>query len=255
LIGAIGILVYRQSAIRKAANSRLTLINGQLDEANRVKARFLGIISHDLRGPVANLISLINLRREAPDLLDEEEMVHGQQKITDTAENLLYVMEDILLWSKGQMVAFKPHIKTLSIHSVFMEMQLLYAGNGRIRISFNNPQDLHIDTDEDYLKTILRNLTSNALKAVDGRPDALIEWKAWRDNQQGACLSITDNGPGISTMQRAALFNNEADIGIKHGLGLPLVRDFAAAVNCTIEVSAAAGGGTTFLLLFREYNN
>lgn len=153
------------------------------------------------------------------------------------------------------MVAFKPHIKTLSIHSVFMEMQLLYAGNGRIRISFNNPQDLHIDTDEDYLKTILRNLTSNALKAVDGRPDALIEWKAWRDNQQGACLSITDNGPGISTMQRAALFNNEADIGIKHGLGLPLVRDFAAAVNCTIEVSAAAGGGTTFLLLFREYNN
>jgi signal transduction histidine kinase len=75
LIGAIGILIYRQSAIRKVANQRLTLINGQLDEANRVKARFLGIISHDLRSPVANLISLINLRKEAPDLLDEEGMV------------------------------------------------------------------------------------------------------------------------------------------------------------------------------------
>jgi signal transduction histidine kinase len=98
-------------------------------------------------------------------------------------------MEDILLWSKGQMVTFKPHIKTLSIHSVFMEMQLLYAGNGRVRILFNNPQNLQINTDEDYLKTILRNLTSNAIKAVDGRPDALIEWKAWRDNQQ-AGLSL-----------------------------------------------------------------
>lgn len=255
LIGAIGILIYRQSASRKVANQRLTLINGQLDEANRVKARFLGIISHDLRSPVANLISLINLRKEAPDLLNEEGMAYGQQKITDTAENLLYVMEDILLWSKGQMVAFKPHIKALSIHSVFTEMQLLYAGNGHVRILFSNPQNLQINTDEDYLKTILRNLTSNAIKAVDGRPDALIEWKAWRENQQLARLSITDNGPGISTTQRAALFNNEADIGIKHGLGLPLVRDFAEAVNCTIEVSAAAGGGTTFLLLFREYNN
>jgi signal transduction histidine kinase len=135
-----------------------------------------------------------------------------------------------------------------------MEMQLLYAGNGRVRVLFNNPQNLQINTDEDYLKTILRNLTSNAFKAVDGRPDALIEWKAWRDDQQLACLSITDNGPGISTMQRAALFNNEADIGIKNGLGLPLVRDFAGAINCTIEVSAAAGGGTTFLLSFREYD-
>ena len=252
LIGAIGILIYRQSTMRKVANQRLTLINGQLDEANRVKARFLGIISHDLRSPVANLISLINLRREAPDLLDEEGMVYGQQKITDTAENLLHVMEDILLWSKGQMVTFKPHVKTLSIHSVFMEMQLLYSGNGRVRIVFNNPQDLQINTDEDYLKTILRNLTSNALKAVDGRPDVLIEWKAWRDNPQLTCLSITDNGPGISTTQRAALFNNEADIGIKHGLGLPLVRDFASAVNCTIQVNAAAGGGTSFTLLFKE---
>jgi signal transduction histidine kinase len=252
LIGAIGTLVYRQSAMRKVANQRLTLINEQLDDANRVKARFLGIISHDLRSPVANLISLINLRREAPDLLDEEGMVYGQQKITDTAENLLHVMEDILLWSKGQMVTFKPRIKTLSIHSVFMEMQLLYAGNGRVRIVFSNPQDLHIDTDEDYLKTILRNLTSNAFKAVDGRQDALIEWKAWRDNQQLACLSITDNGPGISTTQRAALFNNEADIGIKNGLGLPLVRDFATAVNCNIQVSTAQTGGTVFTLLFRE---
>jgi signal transduction histidine kinase len=255
LIGVIGILVYLQSTMRKAANQRLTLINGQLDEANRVKARFLGIISHDLRSPVANLISLINLRKEAPDLLDEEGMVYGQQKITDTAENLLHAMEDILLWSKGQMVTFKPHIKTLSIQSVFTEMQLLYTGNGHVRILFSNPQNLQINTDEDYLKTILRNLTSNAIKAVDGRPDALVEWKAWRDNQQLACLSITDNGPGISTTQRAALFNNEADIGIKNGLGLPLVRDFATAVKCTIEVSAAVGGGTTFLLQFREYNN
>jgi signal transduction histidine kinase/tetratricopeptide (TPR) repeat protein len=249
LIVAIGVLIYLQSYTRQKTNQKLTKINAQLDEANRVKARFFGIISHDLRGPVANLISLINLRKEAPDLLDEKEMVSGQQQITDTAGNLLNVMEDILMWSKGQMVTFKPQLKNLSVCHIFAETQLLYPGNSMVRIIFRAPQQLEINTDEDYLKTILRNLTSNALKAVTGQPNALIEWSAWRDEKY-TCLSITDNGPGITEGQRQALFNEEADIGIKHGLGLPLIRDFTTAVKCGIKVDTPVGGGTTFILSF-----
>jgi signal transduction histidine kinase len=252
LIGAIGVLLYRQSVIRKKANQELTRINAQLDEANRVKARFFGIISHDLRGPVANLISLINLRKEAPDLLDEEGMTAGQEKITHTAGNLLHVMEDILLWSKGQMVAFRPQLKRLSVSQVFTELQLLYPGNGRFRILFRDPQALQLETDEDYLKTILRNLTSNAIKAVHGRTDGLIEWRAWKEDHY-VCLAVTDNGPGISASQRQALFNNEADMGTRHGLGLPLIRDLTAAVHCEIRVDTPAGGGTMFTLLFPAF--
>ncbi len=249
LIGAIGVLLYRQSVIRKRANRDLTRINTQLDEANRVKARFFGIISHDLRSPVANLISLINLRMEAPDLLDENGMAAGQQKITDTAGNLLNVMEDILLWSKGQMVAFRPQIKRLWVNQVFTELQLLYPTNGRLRILFRDPQKLQLETDEDYLKTILRNLTSNAIKAVHDRPEGMIEWRAWKEDHH-VCLAVTDNGPGISARQRLALFNDDADIGTRHGLGLPLIRDLTAAVHCEIRVDTPAGGGTMFTLLF-----
>jgi signal transduction histidine kinase len=252
LIGAIGALLYRQGVIRKKANRNLTLINSQLDEANRVKARFFGIISHDLRGPVANLISLINLREEAPDLLDEEGMTVGRQKITDTAGNLLHVMEDILLWSKGQMVAFRPQTKKLSVSRIFAELQLLYPGNGQYKIVFRDPQQLQLETDEDYLKTILRNLTSNAIKAVHSRTDGLIEWRAWKEDHY-VCLSVTDNGPGISPGQRHALFNDDGDIGTRHGLGLPLIRDLTAAVHCEIRVDAPAGDGTTFTLLFPAF--
>jgi signal transduction histidine kinase len=250
LIGAIGVLLYRQSVIRKRANRDLTRINTRLDEANRVKARFFGIISHDLRSPVANLISLINLRREAPDLLDENGMAAGQQKITDTAGNLLHVMEDILLWSKGQMAAFRPQIKRLWVNQVFTELQLLYPTHGRLRILFRDPQKLQLETDEDYLKTILRNLTSNAIKAVHDRPEGVIEWRAWKEDHH-VCLAVTDNGPGISSGQRLALFNDDADIGTRHGLGLPLIRDLTAAVHCEIRVDTPAGGGTMFTLLFR----
>jgi len=249
LIAAIGVLLYRQGMIRKKANQKLTRANAQLDEANRVKARFFGIISHDLRGPVANLISLIDLRREAPDLLDEDRMNVGRQKITDTAGNLLHVMEDILLWSKGQMVAFKPQMKTLFVDQVFSELRLLYPDNGRLRIIFCDPRQLQLETDEDYLKTILRNLTSNAIKAVHGRTDGMIEWRAWKEDHH-VCLAVTDNGPGIPTSQRQALFNDEGDIGTRHGLGLPLIRDLTTAIHCEIQIDTPAGGGTTFTLLF-----
>ncbi|HEV3411717.1 MAG TPA: tetratricopeptide repeat protein [Puia sp.] len=249
LIAAIGVLLYRQGMIRKKANQKLTRANAQLDEANRVKARFFGIISHDLRGPVANLISLIDLRREAPDLLDEDRMNVGRQKITDTAGNLLHVMEDILLWSKGQMVAFKPQMKTLFVDQVFSELRLLYPDNGRLRIIFCDPRQLQLETDEDYLKTILRNLTSNAIKAVHGRTDGMIEWRAWKEDHH-VCLAVTDNGPGIPTSQRQALFNDEGDIGTRHGLGLPLIRDLTTAIHCEIQIDTPSGGGTTFTLLF-----
>jgi C4-dicarboxylate-specific signal transduction histidine kinase len=135
------------------------------------------------------------------------------------------------------------------VHQVFSELQLLYPGNGRIRIVFRDPQNVQLKTDEDYLKTILRNLTSNAMKAVDGQPNALIQWQAWQEDHH-VCLSVTDNGPGISEGQRRSLFADDGDIGTRHGLGLPLIRDLAVAVNAGIRVDTPVNGGTTFTLLF-----
>ena len=49
------------------------VLNNQLDEANKVKAKFFGILSHDLRSPVANLIHFLHLQKNDPDLLGKEQ--------------------------------------------------------------------------------------------------------------------------------------------------------------------------------------
>ena len=147
------------------------------------------------------------------------------------------------------MVAFKPQKRPLLIQQVFSELRLLYPDNARLRIQFCDPRHLQLETDEDYLKTILRNLTSNAIKAVHGRTDGMIEWRAWKEDNH-ICLAVTDNGPGISSSQRQALFNDDGDIGTRHGLGLPLIRDLTTAVHCEIRVDSPVGGGTTFTLVF-----
>ena len=249
LLAVIGALIYRQSATRKATNQRLVTINAQLDEANKIKARFFGILSHDLRGPLVGLINFLNLQREEPQLLSADIREQHQQKMIHSAENLLGTIEDLLLWSKGQMKNFKPEIKTLTVNRLFDEIKSLYPDNDHLKIELGQSDHMNITTDENYLKTIIRNLTGNALKAVKGRSDGKVEWTATEDNGR-KYLSVSDNGPGISVAQQRALFEEMDSADGKNGLGFSLIRDFGRAIHCSITVNSSPGNGSIFTLEF-----
>ncbi len=249
LVCIIGLLLFKQNQSRKKTNLKLQALNQELDEANKIKARFFSILNHDLRSPISNLIHFLHLQKENPELIDEETASRMQQKITTGAENLLSSMEDILLWSKGQMENFKPQFKKTEIAVLFEETQNHFSNLENVEIEFENPENIILETDENYLKTIIRNLTGNAIKALDKTPNAKIVWKAWRENQKNF-LSITDNGPGGTQEKFKALYNDSEVIGIKSGLGLHLIRDLATAINCKIEVCSKPDIGTTFTIIF-----
>jgi len=247
LVGIILILLFKQSRNRKKTNEKLQLLNQELDEANKIKARFFSILNHDLRSPVSNLIHFLHLQKESPELIDEATALRMQTKVITGAENLLSSMEDILLWSKGQMENFKPHFKEVSVAAVFEEMQNHFSGVENIVILFEDQNNIILNTDENYLKTIIRNLTGNAIKALEKTENGKIIWKAWHENE-AQYLSISDNGPGGSQEQFKALYDDSEVIGIKSGLGLHLIRDLATAINCKIEVSSKPDSGTTFTI-------
>jgi len=247
LVGIILILLFKQSQNRKKTNEKLQLLNQELDEANKIKARFFSILNHDLRSPVSNLIHFLHLQKESPELIDEATALRMQTKVITGAENLLSSMEDILLWSKGQMENFKPHFKEVSVAVVFEEMQNHFSGVENIVILFEDQNNIILNTDENYLKTIIRNLTGNAIKALEKTENGKIIWKAWQENNQ-IYLSITDNGIGGTQEKFKALYDDSEVIGIKSGLGLHLIRDLATAINCKIEVSSKPDSGTTFTI-------
>ncbi|MGN7809062.1 ATP-binding protein [Flavobacterium sp. 22076] len=251
LVGIIGLLLFRQNQNRKKTNQKLQVLNQELDEANKIKARFFSILNHDLRSPISNLIHFLHLQKENPELLDEETAARMQTKIISGAENLLSSMEDILLWSKGQMENFKPRFKEIPVESIFSDTQKHFSSNENISISFENPENLILHTDENYLKTIIRNLTGNAIKALEKSENPKIIWKAQQADNQ-TLLSITDNGTGGNQEKFKALYDDSEVIGIKTGLGLHLIRDLATAINCKIEVSSKPDLGTTFTIVFKH---
>lgn len=247
LVTVIGGLLFYQSRNRKKNNEKLQLLNAELDEANKAKTRFFSILNHDLRGPVANLIFFLQLQKESPELLDEESTKRMQDKTIAGAENLLNSMEDILQWSKSQMENFKPQPKKIYISSLFDDIRNHFSSEETIKISFENPESLQLNTDENYLKTIVRNLTGNAVKALVKVQNPCIVWKAIQENGT-TILSITDNGKGAFEEEFKALYDEKEVVGIKTGLGLHLIRDLAKAIDCEITVVSKQNEGTTITL-------
>ena len=256
LLGVIGLLLFNQSRNRRKTNDKLQSLNANLDvknasldKANKTNARFFGILNHDLRSPVYNLIHYLHLQKENPELLDDEMRKNIELQHMQAAENLLQSMEDLLLWSKGQMENFEPHFKDVNVDTLFAETKNHFSTVQNIRIHFENTDNIRLHTDENYLKTILRNLTGNAIKALSETQNATIHWKAWTQNSQ-TFLSITDNGPGGTTDQFKALYDDTEVVGIKSGLGLHLIRDLAKAIHCSVSVESQPSSGTAFTLAF-----
>ncbi|MEO5592294.1 MAG: HAMP domain-containing sensor histidine kinase [Chitinophagaceae bacterium] len=247
LLVIIGGLLFWQSRSRKKTNTTLMVLNNQLDEANKVKARFFSILSHDLRSPIVNLVHFLHLQKNSPDLLSEEQQTTHRQNISDSAEALLNNMEAMLLWSKEQMENFRPNIKSVAVADLFAYIQKFFGQTEKVNLRFTAAADIMVSTDENYLRTIMQNLTSNAIRALKNTPDAQIEWKVIKEGDK-TILSITDNGPGIAAEQAKALFDDSVANNEKSGLGLHLIRDLAKAIHYKIAVQSEQGLGTTFTL-------
>lgn len=251
LLAIIGALLFKQSRSRKKNNEKLQRLNRELDQANKVRARFFSILNHDLRSPVYNLIHYLQLQKDNPELLDEQMRQSIEAKNMTAAENLLSSMEDLLLWSKSQMENFHPQPENVTVATLFDDTKTHFSNETRAKLEFENPENVQLFTDANYLKTIMRNLTGNALKVLATLENGQITWKARKDNDR-ILISISDNGPGISEQQYRALYDEKETIGIRSGLGLHLVRDLAKAIHCTISVDSKPGSGTVFTLTFKQ---
>ncbi len=246
-LAVIGILLYRQSLSRKKTNTTLLQLNTELDEANKIKAKFFGILSHDLRSPVANLVNFLQLQKRKPGIMNEQQIAERENKIAGSANVLLETMEAMLLWSKGQMEHFKPTITAVPVSNLFFYLQKFFADTEYVDFTFFCEGNLVVQTDENYLKAIMQNLTANATKALLQTPNAQIIWKGWQE-QNKIYLSVTDNGPGANEEQLMALYDERISSGAKHGLGLHIIRDLAKAIGCSISLQPHTSKGASFIL-------
>jgi len=264
LIVMSGLLIW-QNFSRKKTNEKLKTVNTklaetnlelakankELEEANEIKSRFFGILNHDLRRPVAGIISYLELKKKSSKIFNEEDQATFEQKTINMTQDLLENMEGLLFWCKSQMQNFTPVYHEIMVSRLFSDTQSFFSTERVINIEYKIAHDFGIYTDINYVKTIMRNLTSNAIKALEEVENGSIEWKAYKENNR-SILSITNNGATIPQDKIDILYNSSVKENIKDGLGLIIIRDLAKSINCQIKVQNCIGLITTFYMIFED---
>ena len=231
LLSILGIQLWIRARKRKKTNLLLSHLNDELKRANLVKSKFFSIISHDLRAPISNIISLMQLSKDTS--VEEPSLQKHYDKITRDAENLLESMDTMLMWSKGQLDHFKPEKKTVQTSILFDYIRRFFSSEEKIDFQFIIKDAPTLFTDENFMQVIMQNLTSNAVKALKNKSDATIIWTAYVSDNK-TCISIKDNGPGMPENVLDDILKGNINSS-KTGLGLQIVMDLAYSIGCKVS--------------------
>ena len=225
----------------------------ELREANAAKDYFFSIISHDLRGPIGSILQLSELFYQQYDELEEDRKKTFIENIFKSTRASYELLENLLEWSRLQrnMIEFFP--ENLYIKYIVDEIKSLFysqLNEKNITIENNIPDQTKIRADVNMIKTILRNLISNAIKYSDKNSSIIISAQL---NNGEAEVAVTDHGIGMDKAKIIELINQdkqkiqEGTKGEKGtGLGLQLCKAFIAQNGGKIWVDSEVGKGSTF---------
>ena len=242
---------------RKQAEENLVQLNFQLNELNATKDKLFSIIAHDLRSPFNSILGFSELLCKNIGNYDIEKSEKFIRQINTSAKHTYQLLENLLAWAKAQthQMIFKPD--DFHLQPVIQEIINLFDFSSKMKgitISNHVLEDLMIHADQDMMKSILRNLISNAIKFTytGGRVD--ISAISYTENIE---ITIADNGLGMSVETQIDLFSPETYITTSgtanekgSGLGLLLCKEFVEKHDGKIWVESELGKGTSFHFTF-----
>ncbi|MCG8425374.1 MAG: hybrid sensor histidine kinase/response regulator [Proteobacteria bacterium] len=273
--------------IRKLTR-RLKRANRKLQLLNASKDKFFSIVSHDLRTPFNALLGSAELMRATAhsENSSPEELQELADMICGSAQAAYQLLENLLAWSRLQrgLMVYRPECLELRpLAQKTVDVLREAASQKQIELINSVEGEVSVYADPNMLDTVIRNLTSNALKFTDkggrviisaiahagdrksGHPDAPPGANsvshATPDSPQDSVatgggpfleISISDNGVGMSEQDLSRLFR----IDIPHrtigtakergsGLGLILCKDMVERQGGKLWLESELEQGTT----------
>jgi signal transduction histidine kinase len=216
---------------------------------------FTEIVSHNLRSPIGNVLSLLELLSKSTDEKERDEL---NELITRSGKNILTSLDElneVLKIKQDQQI----EKQELSFETVYQRVRnMLHSKAVETGAEFHS--DFQVGTifyPNIYLESILLNLLSNSLKYSDSRRKPQIKVKTYTENEN-LILSVEDNGLGIDLKRYGhqlfklrKTFHNHPE---GRGVGLFLVKNQIEALGGTISASSKKNEGTTFTIDFGKQN-
>ncbi len=244
--------VERRNGERIASLARaLDRARGDAERATRVKNEFLAMLGHELRNPLAPIVTALHMMRmegintRAQDIL-ERQVAHVLRLVDD--------LLDISRITSGKVELRRERLEISAVVTRALEMSRPLLEQRRNVLTVDVPEcGLPVDGDPARLAQIVSNLLTNAAKYSD--LGTAIELRADREGDL-VRLSVVDHGIGIDTAYIERVFDQFVQVpqGIDRaagglGLGLAIVKSLVQRHAGTVRVASDGPGcGSTFVV-------
>ena len=236
----------------ETSNAQILLQKDQLESSNIEKNKLMSIISHDLRTPLMNVQSYLEMLNENE--LETAERQHLEQALLKSTNNAMDMLSNLLHWTKSQMEGANVHlleVKLLTVLQSTLEIEKVHALKKDISLSYTIPADLTVSADVDMLQLVVRNLISNAIKFTPVGGVIAVEGQAISNECK---ITVSDNGHGIPADKQEQIFSIKAEpsFGTNNergvGLGLVLCKEYIERQGGRIGFESTFGFGSSFFV-------
>ncbi len=251
-------IIQSQTEALAARNGELQQTNLRLEQLDNERVELMGIVAHDLKNPLTNIMLATEVGEMALTDGDMRKIAHVQTEITKSARRMLDLIRNLLDMNRIESGAIRFQMKVLDVVPVLESLTEQYSDIGRaknitLHLVLNAPH-MMVSADEQILVQVLDNLISNAVKYSPYDKNIFIRLKA---SNEAVRVEVQDEGPGISEEDMKKLFGKFARLsaqptGGEHstGLGLSIVKKMVEAMNGKVWCESELGKGATFIVEF-----
>jgi PAS domain S-box-containing protein len=232
--------------------------NERLEDADRRKDELIAIVGHELRNPLAPIVTAL-------DVMEYRGLVGFERERAVIRRQTLHMsrlVEDLLDVARIRRGKITLHKQALELHTIVtkaveLTSPLLEQHNHQLTIDV--PHELVIEADATRMTQVLANLLTNAAKYT--QPRGHITISATRTPTSTIAVTVSDDGPGIAAELLSCIFDpfvqgastlQRAEGGL--GLGLSLVRSLTELHGGTVSaMSDGPGRGAHFTIELPPY--
>lgn len=234
-------------------NFQLQKFQTELKTRNEDLQSFAVIVSHDLKSPLANIITLTQLLED-----DNGNQLNTNSKLylkylKNSSSTLTRYIDGLLEYYRSDELS-KDKKSNVSFQNLIQELKDVVDAEQKIELTYSSTVPT-IEISKPALMQILLNLTVNAIK-YNSTEDVKVDFNLTEDDDY-YFITVEDNGDGIDKSELHTIFDLfsiavSADKYGKRGtgIGLATVKKITENINGTIEVSSVLGTGTKFNLSF-----
>lgn len=233
-------------------NINLEKNSKQLEEINRTKNKLFSILGHDLRGPVGQVKSIVDMVLTGH--LNHKEFVDLLQILKKDVDSVCLTLNNTLNWSMSQMEGFKVKKEAFNLSAlVDTSLQLLqnHFAEKSLKLEILMPEKVMVFADSDLVEVVVRNILNNAVKFSE--PGDTIKITTSQFNNF-ILWCVVDQGIGMTEDQISQILAEDYVITGSHrgtnqekgsGLGLQVCKEFSRMNGGELVIKSELGIGST----------